>query len=160
MRIVLLSALLYLLLWPLVAFAGFVGTGIIIVVADEYGVRGVPGWVPIALNLVPALGAGVLVFYPIAVRQGPPAQPRHSLLVHLVRMAPYYAIAFLLMRYTLAHWEKRDFGLYAQLIILPLAATMGAIGADITALSPHHSEHPATRSPRRRLRGAAQPGAF
>jgi hypothetical protein len=84
-----------------------------------------PDGIAVALNAVPAILAGGLIYGIAARDRGAEARSRH-----IIRSAPLYCTALALGSLIALGWRDPGFRLVAQLFIWPLAAVIGGIIAD------------------------------
>ena len=82
-------------------------------------------WFALALNALPAILAGVVV-YGIAARLRRTETPSR----HVIRSAPLYCATLALVILIALEWHRPGFGLVAQLFVWPLGAPLGGIAAD------------------------------
>jgi hypothetical protein len=123
----------YLLIWIPVAVLGGVASFSVLSLSNALDLRYLPNWIVLAMNLVPAFLCGVGCYYVAArlerVREGSSAAPTK----HFLRSLPLYLISGLLIAYIWSERSDKSFGLWAQLVVWPLAATLGGILGDLLA---------------------------
>lgn len=121
----------YLLIWIPVAILGCVASFSVLSLSNALDLRYLPNWIVLAMNIVPAFLCGVGCYYVAArrerVRDGLSAPPTK----HFLRSMPLYLISGLLIIYIWAERSDKSFGLWAQLVAWPLAATLGGIVGDL-----------------------------
>ena len=92
-------------------------------------------WLFWPLNTLPALGAGLALYLPLARRMGRRSSPVSFPRRHLYRAGPLYLVATLLAAHIAFGVRDANYWLFGQIVLWPCLAAVGALVADALASS-------------------------
>lgn len=92
-------------------------------------------WLIWPLNTLPALGAGLALYLPLARRMGRRSDQVSFPRRHLHRAGPLYLIATLLAAHIALGMRDANYWMFGQIVLWPCLAAVGALVADAVASS-------------------------
>lgn len=90
-------------------------------------------WFYWPLNTLPALGAGLILYLPLARRIGRQSAQGRFPRRHFYRAGPLYLIATLLVAHIALGTRDANYWLFGQIVLWPCLAAVGALVADALA---------------------------
>ena len=126
------AALVYTCVWPVVAIVACVASFSVLALANALELRYASYAIVMTLNVAPAFVCGLVVYRILSRRNGATGARGNAISSRLIRVSPLGAIAVLLQSFIVKSNSDPAFGLVAQLVVWPLAATIGGIAGEIS----------------------------